>query len=423
MPKPLLMVAWGVSPRWGSEEAVGWNWLANVPQPWSTTLLTSRRGAEQIRWGQDHNIHAPSLASVETPANLWTIRPRKMGLLLKVDLWRAYWSDLLLMKRHAERITKSRKFDLIHHTTIATWRCGMPFHSLGIPTVWGPVGGSETFPWRYLFQTSPLNWVYEGARAATGLLARVNPAVVKAIRNVDVVITTNKETEVLFRALGRVKPLIRQPNVISNSRFEEIQQASRTKSWERLKIVSGGTVEGRKGLALTIEALSHLKRHHIPFEFVVAGDGFESVGLKALVREKKLDAEVCFTGALEPHAYFRKLSESHVFSFPSLRDNSPMALIEAMAAGCVPIVLDAGGPAEVVDSECGFVLPIESPSKTVARIGHHLAEIWRNRPRFSYLSSSAVTKVSTRFLASRIPDILTEVYSLAEETHKQEKFI
>ncbi len=416
--KQLLMVAWGISPRWGSEEAVGWDWLNSVPSGWTTTLLTASRGVEQILWGQKNDFIAPSLISVESHRKSWKLKTKKTGFLMRMELWCAYWHDMNLMRNHACEIVKNKKINLIHQTTIATWRCGMPFHSLGLPTVWGPIGGSEPFPWRYLFETSPLNWFYEGSRSLTGWLSRRRKMVIESAKQVDVVIATNRQTEELLRSLGRTKPILRQPMVISVERFQEIQRARRIRDQKCLKIIGAGTIEGRKGFALTIKALAKLKNKGIPFEYTIAGNGFELKKLKSLVKNLDLEKQVFFPGGLGSQAYVRKLNESHVFCFPSLRDNSPLSLLEAMAAGCVPIVLDNGGPAEAVDSECGFVLPLECPKQTIDRIQSVLSSIWSNQSLLNDLSRNAIKNIEARFLANRIPDVMAKAYSLAIENFR-----
>jgi glycosyltransferase involved in cell wall biosynthesis len=97
-------------------------------------------------------------------------------------------------------------------------------------------------------------------------------------------------------------------------------------------------------------------------------------------------------------------------SLPSLRDNSPLTLVEAMAAQCLPIVLATGGPGETVSSDCGIRIPLSWPGKTVEAISDSLALIWQNEALSKKLSFEAVERVKTGFLSSRIPKILSEAY-------------
>jgi glycosyltransferase involved in cell wall biosynthesis len=51
-----------------------------------------------------------------------------------------------------------------------------------------------------------------------------------------------------------------------------------------------------------------------------------------------------------------ELANSDAFVLPSLNENTPMALLEAMAAGLPCICSDVGGVAEIVDDDCGLLM-------------------------------------------------------------------
>lgn len=410
--RQLLMVASTVSPRWGSEGAVGWNWLARVPSEWSTTLVTSRECADEVRWGLAHGHKVPTLAHLTSPAESWRPQPRNK-FLARINEWFKFRYNLGSLRETADQLIRNSKFGVIHQTTIASWRAGMPFHQTGMPTVWGPIGGGESFPWRYASETSVINWIFEGGRSLSSILASNDPAVVSAVRGVDVIIVTNRQTEEKLRSLGRIKPIVRQPMVITRRKFDAIRNEASTKHQDKIRIISGGSIEGRKGFALTIKALSRLQRRGIHADFTITGLGMELPKLRELAQKCGVADRVHFEPALDNSAYIRKLAQSHIFCFPSLRDNSPVTLLEAMAAGCVPIVLNNGGPSETVDSRCGIVLPLESPQQTVERIADAVAELSRNKARRMDLSLAAQTKVESNFLDDQISLVMSEAYEAA----------
>ena len=414
--RQLLMVASTVSPRWGSEGAVGWNWLARVPSEWSTTLITSRECADEVRWGLTHGYEVPTLSHLTSPAKSWRAQP-KNKFLARINEWFKFRYNLTNIRETAQQLLRKSRFGVIHQTTIASWRAGMPFHRTGTPTVWGPIGGGESFPWRDASETSVINWIFEGGRSVTSILASIDPAVVSAVREVDVIIVTNRQTEEKLRSLGRIKPIVRQPMVITRSRFDAIRNEATTKHPDGIKIISGGSIEGRKGFALTIKALSRLHRRGVHADFTITGHGMELPKLRELAQKCGVADRVHFEPALDNRAYVRKLAQSHIFCFPSLRDNSPVTLLEAMAAGCVPIVLNNGGPSETVDSRCGIVLPLESPQQTVERITDAVAEISRNKARRIDLSLAAQTKVENNFLDDRISQVMNDAYEAAIRGH------
>jgi glycosyltransferase involved in cell wall biosynthesis len=285
--------------------------------------------------------------------------------------------------------------------------------------VWGPIGGGEPFPWRYALETSFVNWIFEGGRSVSSVAASFAPSVVSAVRKVDVIIVTNRQTEKKLRSLGRIKPIFRQPMVITRRRFDAIRKEATTKSQGVFKIISGGSVEGRKGFALTIKALSKLKHRGIHADFTITGHGMELPKLRDLARKCGVDDRVHFEHGLDDTAYIRKLAESHIFCFPSLRDNSPVTLLEAMAAECVPIVLNNGGPSETVDSSCGFVLPLESPEQTVGRIADAIAQMSCDKTHRLALALAAQIKVENNYLDDRISDVMSDAYNTAMKLRSQ----
>jgi len=77
-------------------------------------------------------------------------------------------------------------------------------------------------------------------------------------------------------------------------------------------------------------------------------------------------------------AYRQKLKASHVFILPSFRENAPGTILEAMLAGCVPVVVDASAQGDIVTSEFGFKVPVGTASQITDGIAEALIKISRN---------------------------------------------
>ena len=63
-----------------------------------------------------------------------------------------------------------------------------------------------------------------------------------------------------------------------------------------------------------------------------------------------------------------KLRHADVLVFPSVRDNSPAVVFEALAAGAVPVVVDFGGPGDTVRLESGYKVPLTNESDLVSQM-------------------------------------------------------
>lgn len=99
----------------------------------------------------------------------------------------------------------------------------------------------------------------------------------------------------------------------------------------------------RKGVQHFVEALGGLKHD---WEVVIAGDGPYLPHLKARVKRTGLDVK--FVGFVQGETLTELYATSKIFVFPSLQENFPTVLLEAMEAGCAIVTTDSDGCGEVV---------------------------------------------------------------------------
>jgi glycosyltransferase involved in cell wall biosynthesis len=111
----------------------------------------------------------------------------------------------------------------------------------------------------------------------------------------------------------------------------------------------------RKGVQFFLEAIRDWRTD---WEVVIAGDGPYLPKLKRMARG--LSTEVRFTGFLDRRQLFDLYGAAKIFAFPSIQENFPIVLLEAMHAGCAVITTSAKGCAEVV-GDAGIKTPTEDP--------------------------------------------------------------
>ncbi len=113
----------------------------------------------------------------------------------------------------------------------------------------------------------------------------------------------------------------------------------------------------RKGIQHFIDAVSEM---HNDWEFFVAGDGPQREELEA--RARRSAPKVRFVGFVDPETLRILYESSSILVFPSIQENFPMVLLEAMDAGCAIVVTNAEGCAEVV-GDAGIVVPKGEPRR------------------------------------------------------------
>jgi glycosyltransferase involved in cell wall biosynthesis len=68
-----------------------------------------------------------------------------------------------------------------------------------------------------------------------------------------------------------------------------------------------------------------------------------------------------------------------VLVFPSVRDFGGGVVFEALAVGAVPVVVDFGGPGDIVHPEVGYKVPLTNESEVVSEIEKILVNLAGNR--------------------------------------------
>jgi glycosyltransferase involved in cell wall biosynthesis len=118
----------------------------------------------------------------------------------------------------------------------------------------------------------------------------------------------------------------------------------------------------RKGAQHFLEALSGLDLSG--WEVTVAGDGPMLEPLRQQARD--LGLAVDFRGFLKGRALDELYASSAVFVFPSLQDNFPVVLLEALSHGCAVVTSGVSGMPEVVGDAGLLVPPADVPALRAA---------------------------------------------------------
>lgn len=103
-----------------------------------------------------------------------------------------------------------------------------------------------------------------------------------------------------------------------------------------------------KGIDLFISSASGVLRVHPNARFAVVGDGPERAALQRQAARLRIADRFVFTGMRQDAVHLMKGFD--VFVLPSLRENMPVALLEAMACGISVVATDVGGVREVLDT-------------------------------------------------------------------------
>lgn len=108
-------------------------------------------------------------------------------------------------------------------------------------------------------------------------------------------------------------------------------------------------------------------------------------------------ATVTFHGHL-PHPQVQQiLAAANLLTFPSIREFGGGVVLEAMALGVVPMVVDYAGPGELVTAETGFAIPLGTRQQIAARMEQALADVLRDPTRLTTMAAAARRTVQDHY--------------------------
>src|SRR5215213_4258487 len=143
----VLLSACSFCPNWGSEPGVGWRRATEIARYCDVWVLTKKDGMEpRIAGYIEEHGPIPNLEFVYVPRQPWELTVAQNWPLKHI----AYRRWLRRAYRVAERLHAEISFDIAHHVTFNGFREPSYLYKLGIPFVWGPVGGAQNYPWRFL---------------------------------------------------------------------------------------------------------------------------------------------------------------------------------------------------------------------------------------------------------------------------------
>jgi glycosyltransferase involved in cell wall biosynthesis len=118
------------------------------------------------------------------------------------------------------------------------------------------------------------------------------------------------------------------------------------------------------------------------WEFVIAGDGPYLSTLKNIASQ--ISQKVRFTGFIKGKALMDFYRAAKIFVFPSVMENFPMVLLEAMDAGCAMITTKDAGCSEAVGRAAVMVEP-----RSADQIRSALDQLMHNQSEINRLSRLA----------------------------------
>jgi glycosyltransferase involved in cell wall biosynthesis len=142
----------------------------------------------------------------------------------------------------------------------------------------------------------------------------------------------------------------------------------------------------------------------------MVGDGPMRADLEAQARRLGVSEAVTFHGQV-PHERVQDIAvASNLLTFPSIREFGGGVVLEAMALGVVPLIVDYAGPGELVTEGTGLKVPIGPRAQIVADLRAALERIAADPSDLPAMAARAHARAHDHFTWPAKARQMAEVY-------------
>jgi glycosyltransferase involved in cell wall biosynthesis len=125
-------------------------------------------------------------------------------------------------------------------------------------------------------------------------------------------------------------------------------------------------LSAQKGLPLLVAACDRLRNEGEMFSLTIIGDGELRAQIQQQITDRSLNNVITLTGVQTAAEIREHLVRARAFVLPSFAEGLPVVLMEALSVGRPVITTSIAGIPELVDEQCGWLIPAGSEDALLA---------------------------------------------------------
>lgn len=312
---------------------MGWTWVRMIARFGDVHVITRSNNRPAI---ERHVSEMPAGSNVtfvyvDLPPLIMRFKRGQRGIRAYYLVWQ------LAAARRALRLHEAHKFDVVWHLTLANAWLGSGAALLPMPLIYGPVGGGVAAPWRLAGVLGVRGTLYEIIRATARTIARyANPLARASWARARILLAQNEETRQWFPPRYQTVARVLSHAVVLPA---EPAWTQSVKGGDPTALFAGRLIAW-KGGELALRAIAEAPR----WRLILCGDGPDRERLERLAKRLGVAGRVEFRGHVTPAEVAGCMASVDVLLHPSLHDDAPLVVTEALANGLPVVCLKRGGP-------------------------------------------------------------------------------
>jgi glycosyltransferase involved in cell wall biosynthesis len=417
--RTILVLAYSISPARGSEYAVAWNYVMHMARDHDLIVLFGAAGEHMGDMDEIQSLPSNALGDqvtfVAVPpdrrARIANHFNRTGALPYSFYVAYRYWHRSALAV--ARRIVVQRHVDIVHYVGPIGFREPGYLWKLGLPYIWGPIGGAEPRPVLAFAGFGPKHAVLTAVRnMVNGIQLRFNPRVRAAMRATDVLLAATSGNAHAIERIYRRTPIVVPENAVTT-----VPAAAKPPSCSNqpLRLIWVGTMEVRKALPILLRALARLDRHG-RWQLDVVGSGPMQDAWRAQADALSLGADIRWHGKVPRKRAMALFLDADVHVLTSLAEANTTVLWEAMASGVPTVAIDHCGMHDSICDACGVRVPLADFDTMAKAFAATLNRLIDDRTAVKHLSDGALACATRQNWSNRIT-FWNRIYEEAVAVH------
>jgi glycosyltransferase involved in cell wall biosynthesis/O-antigen/teichoic acid export membrane protein len=402
--KRILIVAFCCDPHGTMEERNGWHRALIAAQKYDVTVFYWPKSPPVDLHQSIPEEQVPHLRFIAVTLSF----PYQWMMESETGFYMAYRQWHRQVHRVAADLHAEYPFDLTHLVSLCGFREPGYVWKLGIPNVWGPIGGSHHFPFSMLRIIDIRSRIREIARTVINYCQlHYSRRIRQAALQSTVLAATKNSAHELERGLGVETRVDLETGIDYDIRpLRSCRDSSRP-----FRILWAGRLRAWKGLPLLLYSLAELPSS-LDYRVRIMGDGDCKECWQQLAKKLGIDHRIEWISWPNYRETLKHYDWADAFAFTSQRDTSGTGLVESLAAGCPLIAVNHQGVADLLEHDCGMPVDVTSFKSAVTGFKNAIVQLAQDSDLWLQ-KCHAATNYAHQLHWSKRSDWIMQVYDEA----------